>query len=178
MRILFSKPRLYGLSQGDRISYIRQLRMMTQDEVSDKLGITGDCKRRTMTRYERGNRKPGDKRIKELSEVLQVNINLIKQYDFENIIDLIYLFLWLEELYPKIEIYIPDSLVYMDKNKETLNVFLNEWEKMRTLKNNKTISFYEYIDWKFNYEIEWRDRLNEYRKDQLTRYRWLPKSPL
>ena len=25
MRILFSKPRLYGLSQGDRISYIRQL---------------------------------------------------------------------------------------------------------------------------------------------------------
>jgi len=53
VQIIFSKPRLYGLSQGERISYVRQLRMMTQDEVSDKLGITGECKRRTMTRYER-----------------------------------------------------------------------------------------------------------------------------
>lgn len=171
MRILFSKPRLYGLSQGDRISYIRQLRMMTQDEVSDKLGITGDCKRRTMTRYERNKRYPKDKRLKELSEILQVSINSIKQYNFENVIDFIYLFLWLEELYPKIEIFIPDNLVWMNKDKEILNVFLQEWEKMRTLRNKKIMSFYEYIDWKFNYEIEWRDTLDEYRKDKIKRNR-------
>ena len=156
MRILFSKPRLYGLSQGDRISYIRQLRMMTQDEVSDKLGITGDCKRRTMTRYERADRNPGEKRLKELSYILQVNINSLKQYNFENIIDLIYLILWLEELYPNIEISIPDSLVFMDKNKIVLNKFLKEWEEMRDLRKKKLISFYEYIDWKFSYEIDER----------------------
>ena len=167
MQIIFSKPRLYGLSQGDRITYIRQLRMMSQDEVSDKLGITGECKRRTMTRYERNNRKPGEKRIKELSEILQVSITAIKKYDFENVIDLIYLFLWLEELYPKIEIFIPDNLVWINKDKEKINDFLKEWEKMRTLRNKKIISFYEYIDWKFNYEIEWRDRLDEYRKDKI-----------
>ena len=56
MRIIYSKPSLKNLSQGERISYIRQLRMMSQDEVSDKLGLTGECKRRTMTRYERGDR--------------------------------------------------------------------------------------------------------------------------
>lgn len=80
-----------------------------------------------MTRYERGDRNPGEKRLKELSYILQVSINSLKQYNFENIIDLIYLILWLEELYPNIEITIPDSLVFMDKNKIVLNKFLKEW---------------------------------------------------
>ena len=31
---------------------------MTQDNVSDKLGLTCQCKRRTMTRYEKGDRNP------------------------------------------------------------------------------------------------------------------------
>lgn len=156
MQIIFSKPRLYGLSQGERISYVRQLRMMTQDEVSDKLGITGECKRRTMTRYERDQRKPSKKRLNELSKILQVNINSIKQYNFENIIDLIYLFLWLEELYPRIRISIPDGLIVVDKDKKVLNKFLSEWNRIRDLKDNSLISFYEYMDWKFNYEIEER----------------------
>ncbi len=156
MQIIFSKPRLYGLSQGERISYVRQLRMMTQDEVSDKLGITGECKRRTMTRYERDQRKPSNKRLNELSKILQVNINSIKQYNFENIIDLIYLFLWLEELYPRIRISIPDGLIVVDKDKEVLNKFLSEWNRTRDLKDKSLISFYEYMDWKFNYEIEER----------------------
>jgi len=30
---------------------------MTQDEVFDKLGITGECKRRTMTGYEKGGKE-------------------------------------------------------------------------------------------------------------------------
>ena len=156
MQIIFSKPRLYGLSQGERISYVRQLRMMTQDEVSDKLGITGECKRRTMTRYERDQRKPSNKRLNELSKILQVNINSIKQYNFENIIDLIYLFLWLEELYPRLRISIPDGLIVVDKDKEVLNKFLSEWNRTRDLKDKSLISFYEYMDWKFNYEIEER----------------------
>ena len=156
MQIIFSKPRLYGLSQGERISYVRQLRMMTQYEVSDKLGITGECKRRTMTRYERDQRKPSSKRLNELSKILQVNINSIKQYNFENIIDLIYLFLWLEELYPRIRISIPDGLIVVDKDKKVLNKFLSEWNRIRDLKDKSLISFYEYMDWKFNYEIEER----------------------
>ena len=156
MQIIFSKPRLYGLSQGERISYVRQLRMMTQDEVSNKLGITGECKRRTMTRYERDQRKPSNKRLNELSKILQVNINSIKQYNFENIIDLIYLFLWLEELYPRIRISIPDGLIVADKDKKVLNKFLTEWNRIRELKDKSLISFYEYMDWKFNYEIEER----------------------
>lgn len=44
--------------------------MMSQDEVSDKLGLTGECKRRTLTRYERGDRNPKTYRLKELSNIL------------------------------------------------------------------------------------------------------------
>jgi len=47
--MLIIKPSLENLSQGERISYIKQLRMMSQDEVSDKLGLKGECKRRTKT---------------------------------------------------------------------------------------------------------------------------------
>ena len=148
MQIIFSKPRLYGLSQGERISYVRQLRMMTQDEVSDKLGITGECKRRTMTRYERDQRKPSNKRLNELSKILQVNINSIKQYNFKNIIDLIYLFSWLEELYPNFGF-------KMDlPNNNKFNNALLEWNNMRIMKNNKSITYEQYLDWKLSYETD------------------------
>ena len=150
MRVLFSKPRLYGLSQGDRISYIRQLRMMTQDEVSDKLGLTGECKRRTMTRYERGDRNPKQYRLKELSKILQVNINSIKQFDFKKLIDIIYFLLWLEELIPNIQIEYEES--YMNKNKE-LKLFFEEWKRMKIKRRKKEISYFQYTDWKFNYEF-------------------------
>lgn len=150
MRIIYSKPSLKNLSQGERISYIRQLRMMSQDEVSDKLGLTGECKRRTMTRYERGDRNPKQYRLKELSNILQVNINSIKQYDFKKIIDIIYFLLWLEELIPNIQIEFEET--NLNRNEE-LKLFFEQWKKMKLKRRKKEISFFQYTDWKFNYEV-------------------------
>lgn len=50
MRLLYLKPKLKDLFQGSRIAFIRQFRFMNQDDVSEKLGLSGECKRRTMTR--------------------------------------------------------------------------------------------------------------------------------
>lgn len=83
MRLLYTKPKLLNLSQGARIAFIRQFRLMTQDDVSDKLGLTGECKRRTMTRYEKGNRNPKEDRTLELSKILEINYNAIKKYDYK-----------------------------------------------------------------------------------------------
>ena len=138
------------ISQGERISYIRQLRMMSQDEVSDKLGLKGECKRRTMTRYERGDRNPKQYRIKELSNILQVNINSIKQYDFKKIIDIIYFILWLEELIPNIQIEFEET--NLNRNEE-LKLFFEQWKKMKLKRRKKEISYFQYTDWKFNYEF-------------------------
>ena len=76
--VYYSKPVLDDLSQGSRIAYIRQFRNLSQDDVSDSLGLTGECKRRTMTRYEKGDRAPKEERLKELSKILLTNINMIK----------------------------------------------------------------------------------------------------
>ena len=42
-------PKLYDLSQGSRIKFIRIFRHLTQDNISEDLGITGENKRRTLT---------------------------------------------------------------------------------------------------------------------------------
>ena len=81
MRMLYMKPELDDLSQGSRIAFARQFRFMTQDNVSDKLGLTGVCKRRTMTRYEKGGRSPKDKRTMEIAKILNVSYEAIKKYD-------------------------------------------------------------------------------------------------
>ncbi len=73
-----------NLSQGARIAFARQFRGLTQDEVSDKLGLTGESKRRTMARYERGDRNPKEDRLLEIANILNVNVNCIKEYNFNN----------------------------------------------------------------------------------------------
>ena len=100
MRLIYTKPKLKDLSQGSRIAFVRQFRFLTQYDVSDKLGLTGECKRRTMTRYERGDRNPKDERLTEIANILNVSFNSIKKYDYTKPIDLIYTLMWLEELIP------------------------------------------------------------------------------
>lgn len=115
--IIHFMPILDDLSQGSRIAYIRKFRNLSQDDVSDSLGLTGECKRRTMTRYESGERSPKDERLKELSKILLTNINMIKAYDFKCESDLVYLLLWLEIKYPNLRIDI-------DTKNEIFNKFL------------------------------------------------------
>ena len=83
---------------------MRIFRHLTQDNVSDDLGITGENKRRTLTRYEKGDRNPSKSRLQELSKILLVNDNLIKQYEFKSVSDILYFLLWLEEMFPKMRI--------------------------------------------------------------------------
>lgn len=40
MRLVYTRPRLKDLSVSSRITFARQFRLMSQDEISDKLGIT------------------------------------------------------------------------------------------------------------------------------------------
>ena len=74
---------LDDLSQGSRIKFIRIFRHLTQDNIFDDLGITGENKRRTLTRCEKGDRNPSKARLNELQNILLINNNLIKQYEFK-----------------------------------------------------------------------------------------------
>ena len=143
--IIYSMPILDDLSQGSRIAYIRQFRFLTQDDVSDSLGLTGECKRRTMARYENGERTPKEERLKELSWILLTNINMIKAYDFKSESDIVYLLLWLEIKYPNLRIDI-------DTRNEKLDKFLEVWNEMRLKYQAGKIKLEDYIEWKITYE--------------------------
>ena len=154
MRLLYTKPKLRDLSQGSRIAFVRQFRMLSQDNVSDKLGLTGECKRRTMTRYEKGNRNPKDDRLNEIANILKVNTNSIKKYDYTEPIDLVYILMWMEELMPNYVIDISKVAKVDDKYTTFIRKAIDEWNVMRNKRLKRDISYEEYIEWKLNYELE------------------------
>ena len=99
MRRICFRHELDDLTQGARIAFIRQFRGLTQDEVAEKLGMEGEKKRREMTRYKSGERVPKEDRLLDIANILNVNINCIRKYNFDKSEDIIYFLLWLEELF-------------------------------------------------------------------------------
>lgn len=154
MRLIYTKPKLKDLSQGSRIPFVRQFRFLTQDDISDKLGLTGDCKRRTMTRYEKGDRNPKDERLTEIANILNISFNSIKKYDYNNLIDLIYTLMWLEELIPNYYINFSDVPNINELYIVTIKKFYDEWNIMRNKRLKREISYKEYIEWKLNYDLK------------------------
>ena len=152
MRLMYLKPRLKDLSQGSRIAFVRQIRHLTQDELADKLELDRERKRRTIARYENGTRVPKDDRLVEIANILNVEINAIKEYDFKKSVDIIYTLMWLEELYPEYQIDLP--ITYYNDNTLLISKFMNEWNEMRIKRSKRKITYEEYIEWKLNYEIK------------------------
>ncbi len=145
---------LGNLSQGARIAFARQFRGLTQDEVSDKLGLTGESKRRTMARYERGDRNPKEDRLLEIANILNINVNCIKEYKFNNTEDIIYQLLWLEELCPKITIDFGISEYFRNDRDNLILKFMEEWNYMRNLRKTHEITYEKYLEWKLNYKVK------------------------
>ena len=153
MRLIYTKPKLKDLSQGSRIAFIRQFRMLTQDNVSDKLGLTGECKRRTMTRYEKGERNPKKYRLCEIAEILNVNTNCIKLYDYKEPTDVIYTLMWLEELLPNYNVDLYNVPNINEENILLLKRCITEWNYMKMKRAKREISYEDYMEWKLNYSI-------------------------
>lgn len=126
MSYVYLKPELENLSQGSRISFVRQIRRITQDEVSEKLGLTGECKRRSMSRYERGDRIPKEDRLLEIAYILNVNVKCLKEYDFRNDEDMIYVLLWMEEMYPRMNIDFGLTDYFPNKRSKRIQKFIKE----------------------------------------------------
>ena len=155
MRLMYLKPKLKDLSQGSRISFIRQFRQLTQDDLADKLKLNGERKRRTIARYESGTRIPKDDRLLEIANILDVSINSIKEYDFKETVDIIYILMWLEELYPEYQIKL--SITYYNDNALLISEFMKEWNEMRLKRTKRKITYEEYIEWKITFSLKERE---------------------
>ena len=154
MRYLYLKPKLKDLTQGSRIAFARQFRRLTQNEVSEKLGLSGESKRVNMARYERGERTPKEDRLIELANILKINPSSIGKYDFENSLDIVYIFMWLEELYPKMNVDLAMSEQLQNKTDALIDGFINEWQQMKQKREKREISYEEYIEWKLTFEMK------------------------
>lgn len=154
MKYIYLKPELENLSQGERIAFVRQVRRMTQDELADKLGFTGESKRRGVTRYERGDRVPKEDRLKEIANILNANVKCLKEFDFRNDEDMIYMLLWMEEMYPRMDIDLDIPEYFPLKRDKKLGKFMREWKVIREKRCNYEITYDEYIEWKLQYEYK------------------------
>lgn len=151
MKLMYSRPILRDLSQGSRIAFARQFRGKTQDEISGLLGATGANRRRTMTRYEKGDRNPNITRTKLIADLLGVSYHAIKQYDYKDSLDFIYILLWLEELLPNYHFDVDDMVITDRDFLDNVKMFLKEWDTMRKRRRNREIKYSTYMDWKLTY---------------------------
>ena len=154
MKYIYLKPELENLSQGERIAFARQVRRMSQDELADKLGFTGESKRRGVARYERGDRVPKEDRLKEIAGILNVNVKCLKEFDFRNDEDMIYMLLWMEEMYPRMNIDLDIPEYFPLKRDKKLGKFMRERKVIREKRCNHEITYDEYIEWKLQYEYK------------------------
>ena len=128
--------------------------------MSEKLGLTGECKRRSMTRYERGDRIPKEDRLLEIANILNVNVKCLKKFDFRNDEDMIYMLLWMEEMYPRMNIDLGISEYFPNRRDKKIQKFMNEWKEMRRKRQEHEITYDEYIEWKLQYEFNEGDEEN------------------
>ena len=161
MRYVYLKPELNNLSQGSRIAFAREFRYLTQDNVSDKLGLTGECKRRSMARYERGDRVPKEERLQEIANILNINVKCLKEYDFKNEEDMIYILLWMEELYPRMNIDLGLSESLPKESDIKLKRFFEEWNAMKEKRVDLELSYDDYVEWKLQYDFNKGDEYEE-----------------
>lgn len=152
MKFEYLKPVLKDLSQGSRLSFVRQYRHISKNEVAEHFNLGGERMNRTINRYEKNVRAPKEERLVELANLFNVNINSIKEYDFTNPIDTIYALMWLEDEYSFITVDVDTSNI-VGSNKNILNG-LNKWKNMKSKYINKEISYEEYMDWKLNFKLE------------------------
>lgn len=99
-------------------------------------------------------RKPDDKNLDEFIKLYDVSSKALKDYDFIDPVDTIYIKMWFEEEFP----YTENNLDYSNckftpYNMNVING-LNEWAKMREKLDNGEISCEEYIDWKLNFKLQ------------------------
>ena len=151
--MMFLKPFLKNLSQGARLEYVREFRHMSKDEVADYFGFGGESKTRSISRYENNSRVPHNGKLEEFAKLYNVNINAIKEFDYDNPIDTIYMFMWLEEQFPRYELIIDYDKYRWTEYNTNVQKGIQRWKEMRMKKENKEITDEEYIEWKLHFEM-------------------------
>lgn len=126
---------------------------MSKESVAEYFELGGDRPERTISRYENNNRSPSKERLEELANIYNVSINAIKEYNYEDLIDTIYMFMWLEEQFPYYELNIDNSSCKGTTYNINIQKGIREWNEMKLKRINNEITCEEYLEWKLHFEI-------------------------
>ena len=150
----FFRPVLRDLTKGARLEFARKFRYLDEKNVAEELGLGGKDLARTIRDYERNATKPLPGRLEELADLYEVSIDAIRDYDFTNPIDLIYIEMWKEELIPYYEVDLDGISNNLNEYAKEVVKGLKEWKEMKEKRENMEIPIQEYIDGKLNHRLE------------------------
>jgi transcriptional regulator with XRE-family HTH domain len=151
MRLYVRIPNLVSLSWGSRVAYARQYRGLSQQKLGEAMGLKNEKVRNRVCRYEKGGRIPKTDRIIRIAEILNVSEGMLRNYDFRNPTDFIYQTLWLEELFPELDVTLHKGNPLKYETCEYFSLFYKEWIKKRKQLQENMISKHDYIEWKLTY---------------------------
>ena len=77
--------------------------------------------------------------------------SFIRKYDLSNPLDIIFILMWMEELYPDFGFKMTLSKKYYN---EIIRKVIRDWTKMKNKLNSKEIKYEDYIEWKLNYCVD------------------------
>lgn len=162
---------------GKRIRFIRTFRGMTQKDLGIALGFEPGSADIRISQYESDNRKSiKEPMLRQMAEILKVNYNALKPYEFDNPLDVIESFFWFEEEFPmqvalfefqtdknidKPELKLPatpegdsiDSPVAIMFALSEYRKCFAEWQNKKRDYHNGIITKDEYIEWKLQWEL-------------------------
>lgn len=149
------------MTTGEKIKSARNHRGMTQNELGLKLGFDEKSADVRIAQYESGVRTPKSDLLSEIANILDVNINSLKNPSLENTETFIHLLFDLEQESKKQHtnnfsiISVPDELgnpqPAIKFHNHLLNEFLSEWQFRRSELSDGIITEEEYAEWMMNF---------------------------
>ena len=141
---------------GERISFFRNLRGMTQKYLGTVVGFPEKTADIRMAQYESGTRTPKADLTNKLAEVLGISPDALNVPDIDSYQGIMHTLFVMEDLYGlRIDKSDGDLCIRLDKgmgtNYITMYEMLSAWQKQAEKLNNGEISKTEYDSWRYNY---------------------------
>ncbi len=149
MSVAYENIKLSSLSVGSRIAFIRKFRGMTQQELGNAIGHTEKNGRNIICRYERTSRVPRERILQDIAEALDIDVGLIKKYDYRDPLDAYYLMIWAEEICPNFVFNKVETVLSGNRVQKLFTDKYTDWHRMRLKYENNETTREEFLLWKF-----------------------------
>lgn len=141
---------------GERISYFRKKRGMTQKYLGQKIGFPERSADVRVAQYEVGTRKPKENVTNALAEVLDVSPRALNVPDIDSLQGLAHTLFAIEDIYgltiaKEDGTYCLEPNVFKSSMASQIQTFMKAWYEMEAKRKAGEISQDEYDRWRYRY---------------------------